>query len=469
MGVELPNAPDPRSFIEKLSPKVLKDLAKSLKPEELMHLNFDWPKWARPKQLPPEGDWDGWLMIGGRFGGKTRAGAEWVRGEVEAGRARRVGLIGETSADSKDVMVNGESGILNICPPWNKPKFTSSSSKGRPKLEWPNGAIATLYDAREPDQLRGPQHDLIWADELFKMRYAQEVFDQMIFGLRLGVKPRWLATSTPRPIPLIFKLTKDPRVVVTQFSSHDNLNFVAQSVKANIIDRYFGTRLGRQEIEAEILEDVPGALWTRKNLDENRVRHMSEVPPLARVAVSVDPAITSGDSSAETGITVGGVSAAQRGYLLEDASMKGSPDQWARRTVAMYRKFEADHVVAEANQGGEMVERCIKAVATDVPVTLVRATRGKYVRAEPTSALYEQNRISHVGTFPDLEDQMVGFTPERAATRKEGELLDRVDSVVWLWTDLFQTMTVPARIDYSQDYEYRKRAVENERNSVTGY
>lgn len=467
----MPRAPEPadkRSFIEK-NAVLLNSLRSKLTDADKMQLNYDWPKWARPKQLPPEGDWDGWLMLGGRFGGKTRAGAEWVRAEVEAGRAKRIGLIGETSADGKDVMVTGDSGILNVCPPWNKPTFTSSSSKGRPKLTWPNGAIATLYDAREPDQLRGPQHDLVWMDELAKMRYAQDVFDQMLFGLRLGKKPRWLATTTPRPIKLLLNLVKDERVIVTHFTSHDNLMHLATSVKTNVIDRFFGTRLGRQEIEAEILEDVPGALWSRKNLDENRVQRMGDVPPLARVAVAVDPAVTSGDSSAETGIIVGGVSGVGHGYILEDATLKGSPDQWARRAVAMYRKFEADRIVAEANQGGEMVERCIRAVATDVPIRLVRATRGKYVRAEPTSALYEQNRISHVGALAYLEDQMIGFTPERAATRSADELLDRVDALVWLCADLFDSMTVPSRLDASEDYEYRKRQIEQARNQITGY
>lgn len=458
-----------KSRLESLTAAERKSLALNLNQQELAALNFKWELFARPKQMPPPGDWDGWLILGGRGGGKTRTGAEWVRSLVESKQAGRIALIGETSADGKGVMVDGESGILNICPPWNKPKFTSSSSKGRPKLEWPNGAIATLYDAREPDQLRGPQHDAAWVDELAKFRYAQEVYDQMTFGLRLGKKPRWLATTTPRPIPLILKLVKDKHVVVTRYSSHDNLTFLSKSFQHNVIDRYYGTRLGRQEIDAEILEDIPGALWSRKNLDANRVG-MADVPKLLRVAVAVDPAITSGDSSAETGIVGGGVCEKGHGYLLEDASIKGSPDQWARRAVSIYRKIEADHIVAEANQGGEMVERCIRAVDPSVPITLVRATRGKYVRAEPVSALYEQDRVSHVGTFADLEDQMVGFTPERAATRVAGELLDRVDAAVWLWTDLFQTMTLaPGRVDRTDDYERERRAYDDGRSMTTGY
>lgn len=464
---------DQRSYIESLDPKVLRELKSTLSQEEMMVLNFDWSKWARPKQLAPEGNWDGWLQLGGRGGGKTRSGAEWVRGEVESGRARRIGLVGETSADGKDVMVNGESGILSCSPPWNKPKFTSSSSRGRPKLTWDNGAIATLYDAREPDQLRGPQHDLIWFDELAKYRYAQEIFDQAMLGLRLGKHPRWLATTTPRPIPLIKSLIKeskgdDPKVVVTTYSSRDNLSFLSRSFKTNVIDRYFGTRLGRQEIDAEILDDIPGALWSQRNLDENRIK-MNEVPPLMRVCVAVDPAVTSGDSSAETGIVVGGVDERQHGFILEDASVRGSPDQWARRAVAMYRKFEADHIVAEKNNGGDLVERVIKAVDPTVPVNLVWASRAKYVRAEPASALYEQNRVSHVGTLRNLEDQMTGFTPERAATRVPGEYLDRVDALVWLCADLFQSMTTPQRVDASEREDVERRMYYEDRNSTTGY
>lgn len=420
--------------------------------------------------MAPEGDWLGWLQLGGRGGGKTRSGAEWVRECVETGIAKRIALIGETSADGKDVMVNGESGIIAISPPWNKPDFTASSSNGRPKLVWPNGAIATLYDAREPDQLRGPQHDLAWMDELAKYRYAQEVFDNLLMGLRLGDNPRWLATTTPRPIALIKALMKDSTVVVTRYSSNDNLQNLAMAYRRNVIERYAGTRLGRQEIEAEILEDVPGALWSRRNLDENRCR-VQDVPPLTKLKVAVDPAITSGESSNEHGIVVGGMDAKQHGYLLEDASLRGSPDEMARRAVAMYRKYEADGIVAEANQGGEMITSVIRSVDPTVPVKLVRATRGKYIRAEPASALYEQGRISHVGTFPELEDQMIAFTPESAADRLPGESPDRVDATVWLWTDLFEAMTIPQRQEYDQDdWRSNRRGNANDgRNSTTGY
>lgn len=389
-------------------------------------------------------------MLAGRGGGKTRAGAEWVRGEVEGNRASRIALIAETAADGRDVLVEGESGLLAVSPPWNRPNYEPSKRR----LTWPNGAIATLYDATEPDQLRGPQHDLAWSDETAKYRYAQDVWDNLLLGLRLGTKPRWMATTTPRPIKLIRNLTKDPHVVLTRFSSRDNLSNLAPSFKRNVIDRFMGTRVGRQEIDAEILDDIPGALWTRRNLDEHRV-NVRDVPPLVRIVVGVDPAITSGDSSAETGIVVGGLDGDAGGYVIDDLSLRGSPDEWGRRAVSAYRKYEADRIVAEANQGGEMVAHVIRSIAPDVPVTLVRATRGKYVRAEPISALYEQGRVHHVGAFVDLEDQMVSFTPEMAAERNPDELKDRVDALVWTLASLFDAM-VTSRRDYDNESDYAR-------------
>lgn len=451
-----------QSWIASLGPAEVERLKSELSDSEAAALLFEWERWARPKQLPPPGDWDGWLILGGRGGGKTRTGAEWVRAEVESGRAKRIALIGETSADGKDVMVSGESGILAVSPPWNKPIFTASPGSGRPKVAWPNGAIATLYDAREPDQLRGPQHDLAWMDEGAKYRYAQDVFDNLLMGLRLGDHPKWLMTTTPRPIELIRKLVKTQGVVVTRYSSRDNLVNLASTFRRNVIDRYAGTRIGRQEIDAEILEDVPGALWNRRNLDENRI-HEKALPGLVRLVVAIDPAITSGDSSNETGIIAAGMAQNQHAFVLEDATLRASPDVWARRAISLYRKYEADCIVAEVNQGGDMVERVIRSVAPDVPLKMVRATRGKYVRAEPISALYEQARVSHVGTLPDLEDQMISFTPETASDRSQGRSPDRVDALVWALTELFEVMTLRP---YEED-EYRQP--DTGRNNSTGY
>jgi phage terminase large subunit-like protein len=362
-------------------------------------------------------------------------GAEFIREEVEAGRSKRIGLVGETSADGKDVMVNGESGIIACSPPWNMPVFTASN--GRPKLKWPCGAVATLYDAREPDQLRGPQHDLLWFDELAKYRYADQVFDQAMFGLRLGAAPRWVATTTPRPSKLIRMLLLQKGVKITRGKSDDNLSNLSPSYQRNVIDRYRGTRLGRQELDAEILEDVPGALWSRRSLDECRV---DKAPPLIRIVVAVDPAISSGESANENGIVVAGVASDNTAYVFEDWSLRGSPDEWARKAVAAYRKHDADCIVAEANQGGDMVAAVIKSVA-DIPVKLVKATRGKYVRAEPVSALYEQGRVHHVGALVELEDQMISFTPERASDRSDGFSPDRVDALVWALSELFPDIT----------------------------
>lgn len=435
-----------RSWIESLSKDQRERLKADLSDEEAAILLYEWSRWARPSQLAPTEEWDGWLILAGRGFGKTRMGSEFVRGEVEAGRAKRIGLVGETSADGKDVMVNGESGIIACSPPWFMPEFTASSSSGRPKLKWPNGATATLYDAREPDQLRGPQHDLIWFDELAKYRYADQVFDQAMFGLRLGANPKWVATTTPRPSKLLRMLLLQKGVKITRGKSDDNLSNLSPSYQRNVIDRYRGTRLGRQELDAEILEDVPGALWSRRSLDECRV---ASAPALVRIVVAVDPAISNEEGSNENGIVVAGVDAQNTAYILEDWSLRGSPDEWARKAVAAYRKHEADCIIAEANQGGDMVASVIKSVA-DIPVKLVKATRGKYVRAEPISALYEQGRVHHVGAFVELEDQMISFTPERASDRSDGYSPDRVDALVWGLSELFPDITAMGHITKDQ-------------------
>lgn len=425
-----------------LSASELTNLQSSLTDDEKTVLLYDWPKWARKDQRLPGGDWDGWLIIAGRYWGKTHTGANTVREEVESGRSSRIALVGETSADGKDVLVNGLSGIIAISPPWNMPTFTAGNSNGRPKLKWPSGAIATLFDAREPDQLRGPQHDFVWLDELAKFRYAEAVFEQAMLGLRVGDHPRWMATTTPRPIALLKRLLVQTGVVVTRGpTSANSANIVGAFQRT--IDRLRGTRLGRQELDAEILDDVPGALWSRRSLDEARV---SAAPALLRIVVGVDPAASSGETANENGIIVGGIGANGHAYIIEDWSLRGSPDEWARKAVAAFRKHSADALIAECNQGGEMVARVIQSVA-DIPVKLVRATRGKYVRAEPVSALYEQGRVHHVGVHPELEDQMISFTPERAADRADGYSPDRVDALVWTLTELFPDITAGERTD----------------------
>lgn len=384
----------------------------------------------------PPGDWAGLLVLAGRGFGKTRMGMEMVRMMVETGRAGRIGLVAETAADARTVMVEGPAGMLKICPPWNMPVYKST----RPAtLRWKNGAVATLFNGTEPDQLRGPEHDLVLFDELAKYRYAQECFDQAMFGLRLGPNPIWIATTTPRPIKLIKDMLKDPNVVVVRGSSYDNFSNLAPTYKRNVIDKYAGTRLGRQEIDAEILEDTPGALWARRNLDEYRVK---DAPPMVRIVVGVDPAVSNNENSDEHGIVIVGIDEKGHGYVIDDWSLRGSPDQWGRKAVAAYRRYQADEIVAESNQGGEMVAHVIRSVDGNVNVRLVHASRGKFTRAEPISALFEQGRVHMVGSHAALEDQMTEFTPHSAASRVNGSP-DRVDAMVWGLASLFPEIVMP--------------------------
>jgi phage terminase large subunit-like protein len=406
---------------------------------EAAALEYDWRFWARPKQLAPpttgpDGDWTTWLVLAGRGFGKTRCGAEWLRAQVcgvsplARGRARRVALVAETAADARDVMVEGESGILAVHPPGSRPLYQPSKRR----LIWPNGARATLYNAIEPDQLRGPQHDLAWADELAKWRHAQATWDQLQFGLRLGARPRQCVTTTPRPIAIVKALMQDSDTVTTRGSSRENLANLAPAFIRRIIKRYEGTRLGRQELDAEILEDLPGALWTRDRIEALR---RTEAPELVRVVVAIDPAASSGPAGGETGIVVAGRGRDGHGYVLDDLSRKASPDAWGRAAVEAYHRWQADRVVAEVNHGGEMVEHVIRTVDAAVPYKALRASRGKIARAEPVAALDEQGRVHHVGAFPELEDQMCALTGDydRATA---GTSPDRVDARVWALTEL---------------------------------
>lgn len=407
-------------------------------------LNWHWPFWARPEQLAPQGDWLTWVILAGRGFGKTRAGAEWVRGEVcgttplGKGRAHRVALIAETAADARDVLVEGDSGLLGIHPKDFRPVYEPSKRR----LTWPNGATATLFNATEPDQLRGPQHDLAWCDELAKWRYAQETWDMLQFGLRLGTKPRQLITTTPRPIQLLKKIMADPSTVITRGSTYDNANNLAASFLDAIKRKYEGTRLGRQELDAEVLDDVPGSLWTREMIDRTRRKKGEKLPDFQRVVVAIDPAGKSqetaiSEGTAETGIVVAGIGVDGRGYLIDDLSCSLSPNGWARRALSGYDLHSADAIVVETNQGGDMVKQTIQSVRPSVNVIEVTASRGKVTRAEPIAALYEQGRISHVGAFPELEDQMVLFTPLGIAGETTG---DRVDATVWAFTELFPSI-----------------------------
>jgi phage terminase large subunit-like protein len=426
----------PAQFLASLNEEERTALLSSLDPSVKATLKYHWKFWARPDQLEPEGDWTTWLLLAGRGFGKSRCGAEWVRQKALDFPGCRIALVGETTADARKVMVEGESGILMISPPDFMPEYSPANRQ----LTWPNGSIAFTYNATQPDQLRGPQHHFAWCDELAKWQYMQDTWDQLQFGLRLGSHPQQIVTTTPRPLPLIKKLMNDPDTVVTRGRTYDNAANLAGPFLKQIEERYGGTRLGRQELEGELLEDLPGALWRRENIDLNRRPDMPL--EMQRIVVAVDPAASSEEGSDETGIVCVGMArdadGYNRGYVLADRSLRGSPDEWARATVALYREFDADRIVAEKNQGGDMVEAVIRAADRNAPVTLVHATRGKLVRAEPVSALYEQNRIHHVGRFDELEDQMCLFTPDY--DRQNGSP-DRMDALVWGLSFLFERMT----------------------------
>ena len=409
---------------------VRNELAAAFAPAQARALLYDWSFWARPAQLPPPGDWRIWLLLAGRGFGKTRTGAELIRARIAASTARRLALVAPTAGDARNVMVEGESGILAISPPWDRPHYEPSKRR----LTWPNGAIATLYSADEPERLRGPQHDATWCDELGSWRYP-EAWDMLMFGLRLGTDPRVVVTTTPRPTKLIRALIADPKAVVTHGTTYENRANLAPAFLDQIIRKYEGTRLGRQELDAELLDDVAGALWTRGIIEAVR---SSTAPSLVRVVVAIDPAATSTADADETGIIVAGKDERGQGWVLADSSGRYQPTEWAKTAIAAYRAHRADRVVAEVNHGGEMVEATLRVIDPNVSFAALRASRGKVTRAEPVAALYEQGRVHHVGAFPQLEDQMCGFAPagRNEVDLRSGGSPDRVDALVWALTDL---------------------------------
>lgn len=401
-----------------------KKLFSRFKPEELLALQQDWKFWARPNQLPPAefeaGEKVIWLLLSGRGFGKTRTGAEWIRQRVKDGKAKRIALVAPTPADARDVMIRGQSGLLNIGSPQERPVYAPSNRR----LTWPGGAEAIIYSGYEPDQLRGPQHDTSWCDELAVYKYGRELWDALMLTMRLG-EPRVCVTTTPRPISLIKELVESPLVSLTRGSTYENLENLSPFY-SDIIARYEGTSLGEQELHARILDEMPGALWKRETLAKFRV---SEPPPLVRIVIAIDPAATSKDESNETGIVAGGLGGDGHGYLLGDLSGRFTPDGWGRRAVNAYHEFKADRIVAEINNGGEMVEFTLRTIDSKVAYKGVHASRGKQTRAEPIAALYEQGKIHHVGVFPELEDQLTCWVPG-------DESPDRLDANVWLMTEL---------------------------------
>ncbi|MBO6510135.1 MAG: DNA-packaging protein, partial [Roseibium sp.] len=352
-----------------------------LSEEDCEALLYDWDGFlARPNQLAPAGDWDIWMVLAGRGFGKTRIGSEWVKAQQRAGIGR-FALIGETAADTRDVMVEGESGLLSIYPKSERPLYEPSKRR----VTWDNGAVATLYNATEPDQLRGPQHGAAWCDELAKWRYARETWDQLQFGLRLGEHPQQIVTTTPRPIELVKAIVagQEGKVAVTRGRTLDNASNLAASFLRKIKKRYEGTRLGRQELNAEILGDLPGAIWRQDQIDVFRV---SEMPSdIERIVIAVDHAVTNNEDSNEHGIVAAGLKD-DEAFVLEDASIEGTPLQWARRAIALHDKYAADGIVVETNQGGDLVAHTLRGVRESLNIIEVRASRGKHVRAEPIAA-----------------------------------------------------------------------------------
>jgi len=406
----------------------------SLSARELTRLHYDFELWARDDQLPPAaaqggGAWTIWLMLGGRGAGKTRAGAEWVRGiaNENAAAPARIALVGETLGSARSVMVEGVSGLLAVHPPGARPLYEPSKRQ----VSWPNGGIAQLFSADDPESLRGPQFSHAWCDELAKWRRPDESWAMLQFGLRLGAAPRQVVTTTPRPIKLIKALLADPYSAVSRVATAANAANLAPSFLDAIVGRYRGTRLGRQELDAELLEDRPDALFPRALIEESRVR---SAPELRRVVVAVDPPASSGPHADACGIIVAGLGSEGRAYVLADRTVeRARPLDWARAVIGAYRGHEADRVVVEVNQGGDLVEAVLRQVDPSVPVRPVRAMRGKWLRAEPVAALYEQGRVAHVGALPALEDEMGDFGPDGLSG---GRSPDRVDALVWALTDL---------------------------------
>jgi phage terminase large subunit-like protein len=377
----------------------------------------------------PKGNWTNWLLLAGRGAGKTRTGAEALR-QLVCGSTplagtdyKRIAIVAETAADARDVMIEGPSGLLAIHPKQFRPTYQPSIRR----LTWPNGAVAGIFNAVEPDQLRGPQQSLAWCDELAKWRYPVDTWDNLQFGMRIGDHPKVIITTTPRPLPILKKLIKDPTTFVTRGTTYDNRANLSAAFFETTVTKYEGTRLGRQELNAEFLEDAPGSLWRRDLIDAGRIKP-ADLPPLRRVVIAIDPSFTSKEKSDECGLIAAGVDAAKHGYILDDRSGVMTPLQWAQVAVEMYRFHKADRIVAEVNNGGDLVENNIKAVDPNVPFRAVHATRGKVIRAEPISTFYEQTppRVHHVGSFPILEDQMVSFTHDY--DRSQHGSPDRMDA-----------------------------------------
>jgi len=438
------------AMLRELSPAKVKEAITALGPVRLEELKYDWNFWARDNQLEPSGkDWNTWFINAGRGFGKTRSGVEWCRAQVKAGH-KRGAAIASTNSDIERVMVKGESGFLNNCykgdrndkgkligmPLWSPTKRLLSWHENGDHSAREISRIE-CYSAEEPERLRGPQFSFSWADELAAWNKDQDTWDMLQFCLRLGKHPRICVTTTPKPTKLIRKLLKDPKTIITTGSTFDNAANLADTYLQAVKDQYEGRRLGRQELYAEILEEAEGALWTVDTIEDCKVTR-SEVPNLNRIVVAIDPAVTANKESDMTGIVVSGVDVNGHGYVLGDYTLKGSPQQWASKAIELYHKFDADRIIAEVNQGGDMVKTTIHGIDDTIPYKAVRASRGKYARAEPISAMYERGLIHHVkdtldpeASLGELETQMTTWEPLGSIGSP-----DRLDALVWSMTEL---------------------------------
>ena len=434
-------------WLASATPEVVEEFMAGLSENALLALPWMFEFWALPHQLPPEGDWKTWVIMGGRGAGKTRAGSEWVRSEVEGarpldpGRSRRVALVGETIEQVREVMVFGESGILACSPPDRRPEWEA----GRKRLVWPNGAVAQVYSAHDPESLRGPQFDCAWVDELAKWKKAEDTWDMLQFGLRLGEAPRQVVTTTPKNVAVLKRILGQGSTVVTHAPTEANKAWLAASFLEEVKARYQGTRLGRQELEGVLLEEAEGALWSTAGLEAIRVE-TEAMPVFDRIVVAVDPPVTGHAGSDECGIVVVGAVVQGppqewRAVVLEDASVAAaSPSVWAEAAIAAMERWGAERLVAEVNQGGELVETVIRQIDPLIPYRAVRAGRGKAARAEPVAALYEQGRVRHARGLALLEEQMCRMTARGYEGRGSP---DRVDALVWAVTEL---MIAPAAL-----------------------
>lgn len=406
---------------------------------EALLLKYEWSLYARAAQRPPEGDWDTWVIMAGRGFGKTRPGAEqvieWSKQLGQDFGGGHIALVATNPLDARTVMIEGESGILPCSPPWYRPLYEPSKKQ----LRWDNGVIAHIYSAEEPDQLRGPQHHKLWGDEPCKWKYPQETWDMAQFGLRLGIDPQSLLTTTPRPIKMLIDIIGDPRTRMTHGHTLENQVNLSPKFLRTIMRKYAGTRLGKQELEAKLLTDTPGALWKQDQIDATRVR---EIPEMSLIIVAIDPQANDPEllrknpelleETAETGIVVAGRGMDSHFYVLADESGHYTPKEWGHKAVELYDTWKAEKIIGEINNGGAMVEFTVrvaaKALGQEVFFKTVTASRGKRTRAEPVGALYEQGRAHHVGAFSELESQMITWVPGLKSP-------DRMDAMVWAATE----------------------------------